>query len=64
MSTKDEKHDMVEGVPVDSDSEAVTWTEAEETAVRRKLDFQIVPLITFLYLLCFLDRYVSLISPY
>jgi len=56
MSTKDEKHDMVEGVPVDSDSEAVTWTEAEETAVRRKLDFQIVPLITFLYLLCFLDR--------
>ena len=34
-----------------------TWTVEEETAVRRKLDRVIVPLTTFLYLLCFLDRY-------
>lgn len=34
-----------------------TWTVEEETAVRRKLDKIIVPLTTFLYLLCFLDRY-------
>lgn len=33
-----------------------TWTVEEETVVRRKLDKVIVPLTTFLYLLCFLDR--------
>ncbi|RYP90219.1 hypothetical protein DL770_003682 [Monosporascus sp. CRB-9-2] len=32
------------------------WTEAEERTVRRKLDWQVVPLVTLLYLLCFLDR--------
>ena len=36
--------------------EEFTWTEEEETRVRRKLDRVIVPLTTFLYLLCFLDR--------
>ncbi|KAH7394133.1 major facilitator superfamily domain-containing protein [Phaeosphaeria sp. MPI-PUGE-AT-0046c] len=40
----------------DRSTEEFTWTEAEETAVRRKLDRVIVPLTTFLYLLCFLDR--------
>lgn len=29
----------------------VTWTEAEETRVRRKLDLQIVPMVTVLYLM-------------
>ncbi|KAI4634379.1 hypothetical protein J4E81_003890 [Alternaria sp. BMP 2799] len=33
-----------------------TWTAEEEKKVRRKLDRVIVPLTTFLYLLCFLDR--------
>ncbi|KAI0834715.1 MFS general substrate transporter [Hypoxylon sp. FL0890] len=37
-------------------SERPSWTVAEETAVRRKLDWQLVPTITILYLLCFLDR--------
>jgi hypothetical protein len=41
----------------DRSTEEFTWTEEEETAVRRKLDRVIVPLTTFLYLLCFLDRY-------
>jgi hypothetical protein len=36
-----------------------TWTVEEETKVRRKLDRVIVPLTTFLYLLCFLDRYAT-----
>ncbi|KAH7085586.1 major facilitator superfamily domain-containing protein [Paraphoma chrysanthemicola] len=40
----------------DRSTEEFTWTEEEETAVRRKLDRVIVPLTTFLYLLCFLDR--------
>lgn len=33
-----------------------SWTPEEETKVRHKLDRVIVPLTTFLYLLCFLDR--------
>ncbi|KAK1997140.1 major facilitator superfamily transporter [Colletotrichum falcatum] len=32
------------------------WTEDEERAIRRKIDWHTVPLVTFLYLLCFLDR--------
>ncbi|KAF3064891.1 hypothetical protein GL218_02573 [Daldinia childiae] len=37
-------------------SEAPGWTAEEETVVRRKLDWQLVPTVTLLYLLCFLDR--------
>jgi hypothetical protein len=29
------------------------WTEDEERAVRRSLDWHIVPVVTLLYLLCF-----------
>jgi hypothetical protein len=35
---------------------AAQWTEEEEATVRHKLDWQIVPTVTILYLLCFLDR--------
>ncbi|KAK5467689.1 hypothetical protein LTS15_000662 [Exophiala xenobiotica] len=34
----------------------IEWTEEEETSIRRKIDRRIVPLVTILYLLCFLDR--------
>ena len=34
----------------------ITWDEKEETAIRHKLDWQIVPIVTLMYLLCFLDR--------
>jgi len=34
------------------------WVEEEEKAVRRKLDLRIIPVITALYLFCFIDRYV------
>ena len=48
----------------DSDTDAAEtvplWTEEEEATVRRKLDWQIVPAVTVLYLLCFLDRYVHM----
>lgn len=37
------------------DSE-LQWTEEEETAIRRKIDWHTVPLVTVLYMLCFLDR--------
>ncbi|KAF1843819.1 uncharacterized protein K460DRAFT_378875 [Cucurbitaria berberidis CBS 394.84] len=40
----------------DRSTDEFTWTQEEETLVRRKLDRVIVPLTTFLYLLCFLDR--------
>ncbi|KAI0977315.1 major facilitator superfamily domain-containing protein [Xylaria arbuscula] len=36
--------------------ESPSWTDEEETVVRRKLDRQLVPMLTTLYLLCFLDR--------
>ncbi|KAI0400570.1 major facilitator superfamily domain-containing protein [Xylaria palmicola] len=40
-----------------SDSiESPGWTDEEEKVVRNKLDRQLVPMITILYLLCFLDR--------
>ncbi|EXF75652.1 major facilitator superfamily transporter [Colletotrichum fioriniae PJ7] len=32
------------------------WTEEEEQVIKRKLDWHTVPLVTTLYLLCFLDR--------
>jgi hypothetical protein len=34
----------------------LTWTDDEEKKIRRKLDFRLVPIVTVLYLLCFLDR--------
>ncbi len=37
-------------------SDEIDWTEEEETSIRRKIDRRIVPLVTILYLLCFLDR--------
>lgn len=40
----------------DENIDDITWTEAEEKVVRNKLDWQIVPMVTVLYLLCFLDR--------
>jgi hypothetical protein len=39
-----------------SEREGLTWTDDEERKIRRKLDFRVVPLVTLLYLLCFLDR--------
>jgi hypothetical protein len=33
--------------------EANTWTAEEEREVRRKLDFHVVPVLTIMYLLCF-----------
>ncbi|KAI5862941.1 MFS general substrate transporter [Durotheca rogersii] len=40
----------------DGSAEGPGWTVEEETVVRRKLDWQLVPTVTILYLLCFLDR--------
>ena len=32
------------------------WTPEEEKAITRKIDLHLVPLVTLLYLLCFIDR--------
>jgi hypothetical protein len=53
----------IEGSQKSSEGEEVTWTDAEETALRRKLDYRIVPLVTLLYLLCFV-RLSPLDSPH
>ena len=38
-------------------SDEITWTDEEEKRIRNKIDWRVVPTVTFLYLLCFLDRY-------
>lgn len=38
------------------DLEEEDWTPEEEKALVRALDIRIVPLVTLLYLLCFIDR--------
>ena len=48
--TSSDKHEF------DGERGDLVWTDDEETRIRRKLDFRIVPLVTLLYLLCFLDR--------
>lgn len=54
-----DRFDDINGVSSDENVDDVTWSEAEEKKVRNKLDWQIVPMVTVLYLLCFLDRYVE-----
>ncbi|OTA99641.1 hypothetical protein M426DRAFT_67387 [Hypoxylon sp. CI-4A] len=62
IRTLDEKSDsdqpdaVVLETKSEGSSEAPGWTIEEETTVRRKLDWQLVPTVTILYLLCFLDR--------
>jgi MFS family permease len=53
---EDTRRETADSSNVSGVDEAFTWTEEEETAVRRKLDKWIIPTTTFLYLLCFLDR--------
>ena len=48
--TSSDKHEL------DGERGDLVWTDDEEKRIRRKLDFRIVPLVTLLYLLCFLDR--------
>ncbi|KAF5490645.1 putative transporter [Colletotrichum fructicola] len=61
----DKKVDYSDRTTIDIKSESVgyeeapsilEWSEAEEKAIRRKIDWHTVPLTTVLYLLCFLDR--------
>ena len=53
-ATDEENLGVVEGS--EASSQEFSWTDEEEKIVRRKLDYYIVPVTTFLYLLCFLDR--------
>jgi hypothetical protein len=40
------------------------WTEAEEKILRNRMDWYIVPMVTVLYLMCFLDRCVTTVTKY
>lgn len=51
-----DRFDDVIAASSDDNIDEPTWTEEEEKVVRNKLDWQIVPMVTLLYLLCFLDR--------
>lgn len=53
IETGSETHELAKAT---SEEFAVTWTAQEEKKVRNKLDWQIVPMVTVLYLMCFLDR--------
>lgn len=54
---KVDQPELLESGRSDSDVAGdLEWTEAEETALRHKIDRHIVPIVTILYLLCFLDR--------
>lgn len=44
----------------DSDSNGLEWTEEEETIMRHKMDWRVVPWVTGLYLLCVRPRPPSL----
>ena len=48
--TSSDKHEF------DGERGDLVWSDDEERKIRRKLDFRIVPIVTLLYLLCFLDR--------
>ncbi|TKX26478.1 MFS transporter-like protein 17 [Elsinoe australis] len=50
------KVNFVDSDRTSGDAIEAEWTVEEETAVRRKIDWNLVPLMTVLYLLCFLDR--------
>jgi hypothetical protein len=56
VEKSDSPAEVETGEKSDDSIEEPSWTEAEETALRHKLDWQIVPTVTVLYLLCFLDR--------
>lgn len=45
--------DLATGSIIATDTD---WTVEEETAIRRKFDFTITPLVTLLYMLCAIDR--------
>lgn len=44
---------------IDAQDGRLSWTDEEESHVRRKIDFRVVPWIVILYLMCFLDRFVT-----
>jgi hypothetical protein len=60
MDTEKSMHEKsLAGDSSDRSLEAVgetDWTPEEETALRRKFDLTIVPLVTLLYMLCAIDR--------
>ncbi|KAG0633767.1 major facilitator superfamily domain-containing protein [Tuber brumale] len=49
--TFDEKYEIA--------SDGESWSVEEEAQVRRQLDWRLIPLLVVLYMLCFLDRWVT-----
>ena len=65
----DDKGRMIDGFPhkiedlADTEVAVVELSDAEKKKVLRKLDWVLVPQLTLLYLLAFLDRSNSTLSP-
>lgn len=61
MATKEDLDVSVEHVNVKTgfssdDALSTEWTEADETRIKRKMDWRLVPTVALLYLMCFIDR--------
>lgn len=62
MADKMESKENHQSSPADYENGSIEvigdteWTTEEETAVRRKFDLTITPLVTLLYMLCAIDR--------
>jgi hypothetical protein len=54
----DKKQEKIEALEVPSsvDPSEVSWKPDEEKALLRRIDLRILPGLSLLYLLCFLDR--------
>jgi hypothetical protein len=48
--------DMIEKTSLPEDEALADWTAHDESVIRQKLDFRLVPIVFLLYLLCFIDR--------
>lgn len=62
MSKENQLEEQYINVKYDNSSDIEEWTAKEEKTLVTKLDLRIVPLVTVLYLLCFIDRYKHLKS--
>lgn len=61
MTEKMQTKDKIQDANADYESGSVIagdidWTVGEESAIRRKFDLTITPLVTLMYMLCAIDR--------
>ena len=50
---------VAEKVPSEEESHAMEWDDKDESRIRRRMDWRLVPTVFGLYLMCFIDRQVT-----